>query len=327
MANRMTLICVQPCILYYGWQVEVMLQNFMDLGIHEHYEIRCLFAYNKRESDWKSKVATIQKVQSHFLGVAKFYFYEDTRQYPISYISSIRPNLLKQHYYEFPELSSTPVFYHDCDIVFTKFPDFFVTLLQDTRKWYVSDTISYIGHDYIKSKGDVVLSEMCKIVGINEFVVQNNQLNSGGCQYLMSNVDWLFWDKVEKDSENLYKNITKLNRELLAENPTYHELQIWCADMWALLWNAWMRGIETEIVPELSFCWGTDNISVWDNKYIYHNAGITDGMKSTHFYKGDFRQILPYQYESETFEKSKASYKYWEIIKQIGIKSCFYEQN
>lgn len=321
----MILICVQPCTIYYAWQVEVMLQNFMDLGIHEKYEIRCLFAYNRKEKDWASKVSLIQKVQLKYFKVAKFYFYEDTRDYPISYISSIRPNLLKQHYLEFPDLYHSSVFYHDCDIVFTKFPDFFDGLLIDNTKWYLSNTISYIGHDYIKSKGDIVLSEMCKIVGINENLVQKNQSNSGGCQYLLSNVDWRFWHKVEKDSENLFRDITKLNHVLKADNPSYHEVQIWCADMWAVLWNAWIRGFETEIIESLSFSWATDNIDTWDKKYIYHNAGVNEGMKMTHFYKYNFRDILPYEFECETFDTSKAVYNYWRIIKKIGKNSCLYE--
>jgi hypothetical protein len=90
-----TLMCVQPSILYYAWQIEVMLTNFQNVQIDTEFDIECLFAFNKNEEDWQEKVALIKKVEDKFQGFAKFFFYEDTREYPISYISSIRLNILK----------------------------------------------------------------------------------------------------------------------------------------------------------------------------------------------------------------------------------------
>lgn len=327
-----TLICVQPCILYYAWQIEVMLTNFKELGLHNHFDIHCLFAYNKNEHDWEQKVSTIKKVEDSFKNSAKFFYYEDTRKYPISYISSIRPNVLKQHFYLNPYLKNDTIFYHDCDIVFTKLPDFLHRLVQNDNNWYVSDTISYIGHNYILSKGEDVLDKMCEIVGINKELVKRKEYQSGGAQYMMKGCDWQFFDKMEKDSERLFKEITELNIEKInldrhtmpegeARQP-YHPLQIWCADMWALLWGAWMRGYHTNIIPELSFCWATDRIDNWNNKYIFHNAGVTSDAKHL-FNKTDFRDKLPYDIE-DTFDKNSASSKYFQIIKSVGAKSCLY---
>ncbi len=120
----LTLICVQPCIQYYAWQIEVMLTNFEAFKLHEEFNIVCLFAYNKNENDWRQNVSIIKKVEFRFSDVANFYYYQDTRQYPISYISSIRPNILKQYFKEYPEVATNPVLYHDCDIIFTKHPFF-----------------------------------------------------------------------------------------------------------------------------------------------------------------------------------------------------------
>jgi hypothetical protein len=85
MTNKkpLTLICVQPCIPYYAWQIEVMLNNFKEHNLHK-YDIRCLFAFNKKEQDWESKVNLIKRVEDSFKHVAKFYYYEDTREYPIT---------------------------------------------------------------------------------------------------------------------------------------------------------------------------------------------------------------------------------------------------
>jgi len=321
----LTLICVQPCIQYYAWQVEVMLTNFEQLKLHNDFKIVCLFAYNKNESDWRDKVGVIKKVEFRFSDVAKFYYYQDTRVYPVSYISSIRPNILKQYFKDYPEAGQNPVFYHDCDIIFTKFPFFFYNLLDNDMNWYVSDTKSYIGHDYIVSKGNDVLDKMCQIVGIHPHFVKSKQEESGGAQYLMKGVDWQFFEKMEKDCERLYSEINALNNKKKQLDTNHHELQIWCADMWALLWGAWVRGYNTKIIEELDFCWATDNLEKYNQKYIFHNAGITDGLSKKFFYKAQFRNVLPYEELGEEYIKEGASYIYFELIKSIGKKSCLYE--
>lgn len=321
----LTLICVQPCIPYYAWQTEVMLTNFEQLKLHEEFNIVCLFAYNKKEADWRDKVSVIKKVEFRFSDVANFYYYQDTRTYPISYISSIRPNILKQYFKEYPEVSKKPIFYHDCDIIFSKSPYFFYNLLENDMNWYVSDTKSYIGYDYIVSKGQDVLDKMCQIIGIHPFYVKGKQSESGGAQYLMKGVDWQFFEKMEKDCERLYSEIGILNNKKKSLDPSHHELQIWCADMWAILWGAWLRGYNTNIIEELEFCWATDKLERFNQKYIYHNAGITANMANESFYKANFRDKLPYEEFEQNYNKESASYKYFELIKSIGKNSCLYE--
>ena len=317
-----TLICVQPCQMYYAWQIEVMLTNFEKLKLHESFNIQCLFAYNKNneQDNWKENVQLIKLVEEKFQRVAEFYYYPDTRNTPISYISSIRPNILKQHFAQYKHLKEDSIFYHDCDIVFTQLPEFLKRLTQVDNNWYVSDTKGYIGHDYIKSKGDDVLDKMCEIVGVNKELVQRKQYQSGGAQYLMKGVDSQFFNKMEEDCERLFKEITQLNNEKKRLDPTHHELQIWCADMWALLWGAWMRGYHTNIIPELDFCWATDPIENWDKKYIFHNAGCTNERNDL-FNKSRFTNQTPFLIE-DNFDKKWASYNYFEIIKSIGNKSC-----
>jgi len=322
----LTFICVQPCTQYYAWQIEVMLTNFRDCGIAKNFNVNCLFAFNKNESDWKEKVATIKKVEEKMKGVAEFFYYEDTRKYPISYISSIRPNVLKQHFKIFPSLSQRAIFYHDCDIVFTKYPDFLnEELLQNDMNWYVSDTKSYISYSYVVSKGEDVLNKMCDIVGINPNLVKAKEDEGGGAQYLLKGVDWRFFEKMENDCEVLFKDITELNVAKKQADPNHHELQIWCADMWAILWNGWMRGYTTKIIPELNFCWATDMAERWHEVYIFHNAGVTSNSAEKLFYKGSFIDKLPFLESGESYDKNTASYKYFSIIKSIGNNSCLYD--
>jgi hypothetical protein len=68
--------------------------------------------------------------------------------------------------------------------------------------------------------------------------------------------------------------------------------QSWCADMWAVLWNIWLREQETKVVPELAFAWATDPISKLDTHTIFHNAGIVGTEMNGYpcFYKGKYHQ-------------------------------------
>ena len=166
------------------------------------------------------------------------------------------------------------------------------------------------------------MDEMLSKFGISEDFIQKKEEQSGGCQYIMKGVDWRFFHKMEKDCEVLFRDITKLNSTLKANDPKYHEIQIWCSDMWAILWNAWMRGYDTSVISELDFSWATDSIDTWEEKYIFHNAGVTDNIKSTYFYKSDFRTSLPYAITGDGYLKDKASYKYFEQIKKTAENSC-----
>lgn len=310
-------ICVQPRLLYYAWQVEVMINNFLKQGINPN-NIDILVAWNPNDltTSVQANVDAWNKLAIHYNQV-RFFFYQDTREQPIYYISSVRPNILKQHFKAHPELKDEVIFYHDCDIVFTKPPNWNQFL--NDKIWYLSNTNSYINYDYIKSKGDDIYINMCAVVGINETIPPLMNSNSGGAQYIMKNVDHLYWAKVERDCEELFYHITQLNNKKKAVDPTYHELQIWCADMWAVLWNAWLRGNETKVVSEMDFSWATDNIKRWEETTIFHNAGITES--GLHFYKGMFQNQLPYNIE-DTFDEQFCSKLYFNEIKETAQKSC-----
>lgn len=315
----MTLICAQPCTSYFAWQIEVMLTNFQEKGL-DKYDIRCLFAFNPKENDWEEKVDTIKKVEYKFKKIATFYYYEDTRTFPLSYISTVRPHIIKKHFREYPKLSNRRIFYHDCDIVFTKTPYFLDFIKEDDDNWYLSNTIEYISSKYILEKGQDIFLKMCDIVGIHPNLVNSKHEQSGGAQYLMKGTDYWFWDKVERDSENMFREITELNKVKKEEDPK-HDFQIWCADMWAVLWNAWMRGYNTPVIKNLDFTWAPDKVEKWDSNYIFHNAGVEKNSSDKHFYKAAFINSYPFLLEKE-YPKEYASYKYFEIIKSIGNKSC-----
>lgn len=309
--NKLTLICAQPSTLYYAWQTEVMLNSCLDTGISlSNVHVVCWKVGDAIPEEW-------QKLQNGYK--ANFFFYEDTR-IEKSYPSSIRPNVLKQHFKAFPDLKESAIFYFDCDIVFTNSIDW-AKFMSDDR-WYGSDTRSYIGYEYILSKGRDILDEMLKIVGIPEQGVKDNEINTIGAQYLMKGVDWIYWEMVEMHCEFLFSKITAMNIEKQKSDPSYHELQIWCADMWAVLWTAWQDKHETVVHDDFQFAWATGSEYDWNATSIYHNAGVVggDGL----FNKVDYIGTLPYKTDLKITEGT-ASKKYYEYVHKVGKKSVLIE--
>ena len=292
----------QPATLYFAWQLDVMLYNFIDVGINPaDIDIVCGV---QGEVD-----LYFNHLKQKYHNV-NFYFYDDLRTDKY-YISSIRPYILHQHFKENPHLSKEAILYHDCDIAFTRMPNL-DKYLEDNIS-YLSDTRSYIGYNYSIKKGKDVFDKMVEVANINPSLVVCNEDNSGGAQYLLKNVNHLFWKCVETDSTNLYKEITKLNKEKKKDNPKYHPLQIWCADMWGVLWNLWKNNKQTRIIPEMNFMFATDPISQWQEKLIYHNAGVTNDMGGL-FYKGRYINKLPPK--TLDINPTQASYNYYGILKK-----------
>ena len=304
-------ICAQPATTYYAWQVEVMLNNFMEMGVNlNNVDVVCWTPDRVVPQQWTNLAENY---------AARFFFYNDIRKTK-NYISSIRPNILKQHFRHNQEIKNDAIFYHDCDILFTKPISEWITkeMIEDDI-WYGSDTRWYIAHSYIVSKGHNILEKMCEIVNIDSKVVEDNELNSIGAQYLMKGIDERYWHRVEEDSERLYKEITELNKEIKKENPSYHEIQIWCADMWAVLWNGWKMGKETKCSSNMQFSWATSDINEIEKYNIFHNAGVT--IKDTDlFNKSKYTIKLPYGEDIDVRENSASSY-YWSWIQKVGNKS------
>ena len=143
--------------------------------------------------------------------------------------------------------------------------------------------------------------------------------NSGGAQYIVKNTDFDFWDKVEKDSVNLYSYFNRVEHQYIKKHGGDYPIQKWTAGMWSFLWNAWYFGHETIINERMNFGWVTNDISDVEKHVILHNAGVTSN-KENLFYKGEYMNKLPYGKELE-INKNKASYFYWNEICETAKKS------
>lgn len=249
----MRYICAQPANDYYTWQVEVVIQNFKNQGINpNHIDILCAIENGNVPEVWR-------KLQQHY-NTIRFFFYEDTRLNK-SYQPSIYFNLMKEHMKALPELKEERLFLHDSDIIFTRPPEL------DWVKgkiWYLSDTNSYINYDYIQQKEPGIYNRMCEIIGIDPIIPKLMNSNSGGAQYIIIGEGWEFWDKVEKDSVNLYTFFCEQEPNYIEKYKGDYPIQKWTAGMWAFLWNSWLNGHETQVNKNLDFGWVTQGIEAVD---------------------------------------------------------------
>jgi hypothetical protein len=169
--------------------------------------------------------------------------------------------------------------------------------------------------EYIKKNNYLLFEKMCKTVGISKQLVEENRHTGGGITYFVKHfnyLDYFFWEKVEKDSVALYKMmLVTINKD------SY--IQILTANKWALLWNLWLIGYDTQPSEELSMTWANSSIEEWKNHNLYNNAGVTEKQREFLFYKGDFIYKNPFNENFEYVSKEYCSSKYVEEIISTGI--------
>jgi len=300
-------VSAQPDDLYFVWQIEVQIHNFRKYNYSDKMHVLVYYRGKNYKKEWDKLVNGYPEVT--------FFFYQDTGARIDQYIPILRPHILKKHFKAYPDLKNKAIFYHDSDIIFTGDIDFQKYCKGDT--WYLSDTISYIGANYIKSKGQYIFEGMCKIVDIDTKIVEDNEQNSGGAQYLMKNVDHDYWEKVEKDALDLHLYMRKCNEEDCLKRTPPTDIQQWCADMWSVLWNGLRNNNSVVVHPDFNFSWATSMIDEYYKCKIYHNAGADHSRKDL-FFKGDYINKYPYNEDFTKVSDKYASYFYVQLIEEAS---------
>jgi hypothetical protein len=128
------------------------------------------------------------------------------------------------------------------------------------------------------------------------------------------------WYKIFRESTGLYDKLMRFQRKYPISPG---EIQFWTAEMWSVLWNMWWWNRETRITKELDFCWATDKIDTCYTNPILHMAGVTDNLKNTLFFKGDYINNNPIELLKNNVEyfdyvdKQSTTYKYINEMKKI----------
>jgi hypothetical protein len=303
--KELLFVSAQPDVLYFHWQTELYVNNFISKGINPK-NIHVIFGLPEGKEELSERAFLLKST-----GVNVHHFKDD--RILKHYIPSIKPYLIKKWLEKNPEHGKL-FFLHDSDIVFRELPNF--DDLVDDEDNYVSDTKGYIGLNYIKSceqkyrnkypqlNETPIIDLMSEIVGINKFILEQNDQHVGGAQYLLKNQEVDIWDKIYHDSNKLYFKLLEFQKKYPLDDG---HLQVWTAEMWSLLWNQWLYGYRTKVSDSLSFSWASDNVEKYGQKNILHMAGVTEDMKDRKFYKGEF-------IEEDPIEKLRSNKKYFDYI-------------
>jgi len=295
----MKILVALPDNNYFLWQMLVQINNFKKLGLDNDV----IYVIGKNSIQ---KSTILNDIMTKINARCSYYIFTDERKNP-QYSSTLRPHILSKFFEKYPNADKETFFYIDPDVIFTK--KFTTKEFEKNDIWYLSDTRSYIDSNYIKDKSEVLFHEMCGIVGIEPSIVESNDKNAGGAQYIMKNLNSDFWKKVENDSEKLYIHMVNTSNIYNPEHP----IQAWTADMWAVLWNAWYFGYKTKISKKLDFCWATDVIEKWKKTNIYHNAGAV--LDNGYYFLKTKYQISPFNKELKC-SKDYCSFNYVKEIKE-----------
>lgn len=334
--RELKFICAQPDNIYYTWQVHLWLESLKEIG-YSYKAIVLVFTPSFREKNdkWQKIVDLYPE--------AEFVFYKDIDNEVSgklnTYIPILRPWCLMNYFKEHPEMQEYAVFYCDSDVLFTE--KFDISHLLDDDVCYLSDTNNYINASYFDSKmRDVlpekleeykqrdILQEISKVAGISRNICEENNLNSGGAQYLLKNIDYTFWKEMIDLTISIRIYLMTINKEFFKDENT--GFQSWCADMWGLLWLLWKRKKETKVIPELDFAWATDPVQKLNRCTIFHNAGVTkeDMEGYSAFYKGKYHRGTD-PFEDPNLEKvynderSKKYCTHYYVTKMFELKQKY----
>lgn len=316
--SNLIFISAQPHDPYFMWQCEVFITNFKEKGIPEN-QIHVVVWYPSSglNPEW-------DKLKRKYK--AQFFFYKDEGVDLDLYIPQLRPHIFKKHFEAMGRyFEDKQFFYHDADIIFNYLPDF--RRLMEGNICWESDTSSYLDYNYLHNKekqGNIpeneAIKKLAEIGGVSVDTIQSYAGRTGGAQYLLKGIDSSFWSDVERQVLEIrrafFYNIPgSINRRYFKNES--EGFQSWCADMWAVNFSLWSRGIKTDITPLLDFSWATDSYQTYLAKPIFHNAGATPATKQL-FNKGMWinRSPLPVANKIRV-SNSFAQYAYIEALKKV----------
>lgn len=289
----MIYVSVQPDNPYFYWQIKVMATNLINWGVKPE-NIHNVWMVNNGPS---------KSLLEHNLPGTNFYYQlEDVK----GYLPALKPQGMKKHC---DKLGSAKFCMQDSDVIWLRKP-----MLDNLCGcyWHTSDCRSYLNTRYIKSKGEDIFQNMASIVGVNPKFIEAMDHCAGGAQWVMNNTTFEYWDKVERDSVNLYHYLRTTGKG------QKYPIQAWTAEMWATLWNALMFGKDVTISNSLSFTFATSRYEDLKDYRILHLAGVMDNQRDKLFFKGDYTSKSPIGLDFSHLSKEYAAYRYVEELSKLA---------
>lgn len=294
----MRVVMCQPAINRFKWELEVSINNLME---HGYNDIMLLFT--------QDDLSVVEYFINEYPTI-DVHAYSDRRKDKF-YHPGVKPYLWMKHLEAHPEDEIGEYMYIDSDVIFRERLDH-AKLNPTSKLWYCSDCTNYLGYDYIMSRTNSysLIKEMASIVGVSVDSIKELGQNAGGAQWIIKDPTFAYWEKVYKNSSELYMCMQRSNSNI----------QIWTAEMWSQLWNMIYFGIKPRTDSELEFSWSTDPIDCWYQTKIYHNAGVTSD-RTDLFFKGQYVNRTPFDEDLSFVNDKMCSIKYVEAIKGVKMKS------
>lgn len=268
---------------YYLWQALTQAVELKRLGIPTTYLV---YTQNKSPS---SRLRDIMNAE-----LADWHVWQDWRTEKV-YNAAMKPALVGKWLKANPQHESTVLTIIDPDAIPTRQPSGKVT----ETVWVGTDTDSYTGVGYLKSKAGVWES-LCGIVDVgpqSEYVGVGAQVSAVG-------QSGEFWETVASKSITAYHMMQTSNTDV----------QTWCSEMYVTALECVRRGISLEPDLTYSMVWADGPASGWQTDGFHHSAGVTaengkDFCKITH-------QISPWGKQLKVSPNS-ASARYVELIRNV----------
>lgn len=288
-----------PDNLYFHWQVIVQMFNFQRNGLLGNYKVVFLVQPDFEPSPF------LKLLKEKYPNTV--YYYYDERDYK-QYIPTIRIHGLWKFLKDYP---NDDVFYIDTDVILTEKLD--LSDLDD-GKVYGSNTYSYLGYEYISTKGQEIYNEMSRTMEIDPTIPKNKTNGTViGAQVYYKKIKGLseYYKEVEDYSHSLYQRMINEPSQRKMEVP----IQSWTAEMWAYLWLIWKKDIETIAIDRLDFKWATDYSPM--DKSILHMAGVTEQLSNIMFFKGNYVDRVPFFDDFSFIDENSLSLLYVNEFKNM----------
>ena len=311
----MRYIMCQTDVTKFSWQLEVAITNLTALGVSPKDIFVILVDAPDGDIATGSRIANKYHVNVHqyapdYANWAKYH-----------YIPYVKPWGLYRFFEDHPEEIPYTYMYQDSDVVYRELIDE-SKLYIDAKHWIGSDTGSYTGLSYIKSKGEELVKLMADKVGVSPDTLEALGDTVPGAQLIFNSPDTEWFKASAIKSQELYKWLTEIEPEYKhkyseAGNPDEYPIQRWTAQMWTDIWIPADNGVHMGVSPELDFCFATDDMETMNTRKIYHDAGVSSDDKDM-FYKGQYDHgKTPFGEDFSFVNKNKASYFYVKAIEKV----------
>lgn len=300
----MRTVVVLPDHPYYLWQMIVQAVHLEELGFEDvHYLVyygdRSSIRARRARDQLCARVHLMEQGNTRWLGRYN------------RYDPAMKPMMVSRWMQRDRDRETVPFLYLDPDAVLTRVPD------QWPEPWHASDTDSYTGPDYIRSKGEGLLDDMCGIVGVDPEVARS--MTGIGAQYVIAGTTAEFWRGVALASVEIHDLCINTRQDYWPDDHEY-PVQAWCAEMYATQLAALRDGLNPTPSESMKFMWADGDVSGWDDPDVmfYHNAGAVGHEEDgTHFRKSAWQSVSPFGKSIRT-DPSSASHRYVQMIHRAG---------